>query len=117
MQSKEVIDRALAEARFVQQSVTHTGRGSNFASHPFCRIYKAYNFRPLAAVHHHLKMLRCGPSNQPFKHLAAFCRPNVGLRSKLAFAAGAKNEFGRVGIIIGGGEETLAGVILNAEII
>ncbi|MFT7136860.1 MAG: hypothetical protein ACI80I_002868, partial [Akkermansiaceae bacterium] len=30
---------------------------------------------------------------------------------------GAKTEFGRVGIIIGGGEETLAGVILNAEII
>jgi hypothetical protein len=28
--------------------------------------------RPIAAIHHHLKMLRCGPSLRPFVHRAAF---------------------------------------------
>jgi hypothetical protein len=28
--------------------------------------------RPIAAVHVHLRMLRCGPSNRTFVHYAAF---------------------------------------------
>jgi hypothetical protein len=28
--------------------------------------------RPIAAVHVHLRMLRCGPSNRTFVHFAAF---------------------------------------------
>jgi hypothetical protein len=29
-------------------------------------------FRPIAAGHFHLRMLRCGPTNRTFVHLAAF---------------------------------------------
>jgi hypothetical protein len=62
-----------------------------------------------AAGRHSVKRAHCG--------LSPPTAPRSDKRIKLAFAAGAKTEFGRVGIIIGGGDETLAGVILNAEII
>jgi hypothetical protein len=47
--------------------------------------------RPKAAVHVHLRMLRCGPSNRTFVHLAALCRlerrstDKVNLRSARAY--------------------------------
>ena len=39
------------------------------------RSVKILHERPLAAIHLHLGMLRCGPSKQPFVLSAALCRP------------------------------------------
>ena len=63
--------------------------------------------RPEAAVHHHLKMLRCGPSNQPFMHRAAFCRPNVGLRTSPTLTVAGR--ISAISLQIGRGETNFAG--------
>jgi hypothetical protein len=39
---------------------------------PWFRSRQFNHNRPFAAVHVHLMMLRCGPSNRTFVHYAAF---------------------------------------------
>jgi hypothetical protein len=41
-------------------------------------VVSNWRYRPIAAVHVHLRMLRCGPSNQPFVQSAAVCRRKRG---------------------------------------
>ncbi len=41
---------------------------------PLPALREGRSLRPIAAIHHAFPMLRRGPLNQSFVHLAAFCR-------------------------------------------